>query len=62
MRKTFYRCAYDTTAIITEHNNGTATLVMDTRGTRSRRTYKNAGIAKRVLSRAVDGFYWEVES
>ena len=62
MRKTFSRCAYDTAASITAHNNGTATLVMDPGGPRSRRPYKNAGIAKRVLSRAVDGFYWEVES
>lgn len=61
MKKAYYKLAYGGSASITEHRDGSATLVFCSGYTREERTYRSKEIAKRVMSRWCDGFYREVE-
>lgn len=60
MNKTYYKDIYGGTASITEHKDGSATLVVCVKGNRERVKCKSKTSAKRALSRRCDGFYWEV--
>ena len=60
MRKTYYKTSYDGTASITEHRDGTATLVVCAGLVRETVRCKSVTSAKRALSRRCDGFYREV--
>lgn len=60
MRKTYYTTAYGGTASITEHRDGTATLVVCAGFARETVRCKSKTSAKRTLSRRCDGFYREV--
>lgn len=60
LRKTYYKTAYDGTASITEHRDGTATLVVAVGMVREKVRCKSVTSAKRALSRRCDGFYREV--
>lgn len=59
--KRYYKTAYDGTASITEHRDGTATLVVCGRfgQVEERVRCKTVTSAKRALSRRCDGFYKE---
>lgn len=60
MKRTIYKLTYGGRASITEYRDGRARLVFCAGYTRVEKTYKNKAIAKRVMSRWCDGFYWEV--
>lgn len=62
MSKTYYKLMYGGTASITEHRDGTATLVTAYMGNRKRTKCKSKTSAKRTLSRYCDGFYTEVNA
>lgn len=59
--KKYYKTAYDGTASITEHKDGTATLVVAAGMVREEIKCKSMTSAKRTLSRRCDGVYWEVK-
>lgn len=59
--KRYYKTAYGGTASITEHRDGTATLVVAGRMDREKVKCKSVTSAKRALSRRCDGFYREVK-
>ena len=60
MKTTFYKTAYDGRASITEHHDGTATLVVAAGFSREEVKCKSVTSTKRALSRRCDGFYWKV--
>lgn len=60
MKTTYYKTAYDGRASITEHHDGTATLVVAAGFSREEVKCKSVTSAKRALSQRCDGFYWEV--
>lgn len=58
--KKYYRDFYGASASITEHRNGTATLVVFCAGKRERKTYKSVRGAKIAMGKSSDG-WWEVK-
>lgn len=60
MKMTYYKTAYNGRASITEHRDGTATLVVAAGYSREEVRCKSVTSAKRALSRRCDGFYQEV--
>lgn len=58
--KTHYKLMYGGNASITEHSDGTATLVVAWAGGRRRTECNSKASAKRTLSRYCDGFYSEI--
>lgn len=60
MAKRYYRGAYGTTASISEHRDGTATLVVCAGYSKEKVECKSVTSAKRALSRRCDGYYKEV--